>query len=70
MAERYCLYTRCRGKLLRGDIEHEPWQLAPAEVDLRQLDMTRLLDYSIEEAPASVLAAQPLDVVAKSLVRV
>lgn len=70
LAERYCLYTRCRGKLLRGDIEHEPWQLAPAEVDLRQLDMTRLLDYSIEEAPASVLAAQPLDVVAKSLVRV
>lgn len=69
LAERYCLYTQCRGKLLRGDIEHEPWQLAPAEVEIQQLDMTQLLAHSLAGPPTSALAAQPLTVTAKGLVR-
>jgi len=68
LVERYCLFTQCRDGLMRGDIEHEPWQLAPAEVELRQLDMTRLLDHKLVGPPSSVLAAQPLAVTAQTLV--
>ena len=68
LAERYCLYTQCRGQLLRGDIEHAPWQLAPAKVDIHQLDMTQLLAHSLSTPPTSALTAQPLTVTAKELV--
>lgn len=68
LAERYCLYTQCRGQLLRGDIEHAPWQLAPAKVDIHQLDMTQLLAYSLSTPPTSALTAHPLTVTAKEFV--
>lgn len=69
LVERYCLYTRCRGRLMRGDIEHQPWQLASADVDIQQLDMAQLLGCSLEGPPISALAAEPLDVVANTLAR-
>ncbi|MEL6907548.1 MAG: hypothetical protein AAFP22_19225, partial [Planctomycetota bacterium] len=31
-----------RGGLVRGDIEHPPWELAPAEVALRECEMFAL----------------------------
>lgn len=35
LTERYCLFTTNRqGKLLRGDIRHEPWPLQKAEADI------------------------------------
>lgn len=35
LTERYCLYAVSkRGKLLRGDIHHEPWPLQPAALKL------------------------------------
>jgi uncharacterized protein YqjF (DUF2071 family) len=47
MAERYCLYTlNKRGDLLRGDIEHRPWPLQPAEAELTSNTMAR--PYGIE----------------------
>ena len=40
-----------RGGLLRGDIAHDPWPLQPAEVELADCDMFRVL------GPAAVRAA-------------
>ncbi|MCU0865541.1 MAG: DUF2071 domain-containing protein [Planctomycetes bacterium] len=66
LTERYCLFARRRGRLLRGDIAHRPWRLAPAEVSLAHCDMTRLLELRLEGAPASALVAQPVEVAAWS----
>lgn len=30
---RYCLYAWLRGRLVRGEIHHEPWALSPAEAE-------------------------------------
>ncbi len=59
LTERYALYSQAgfgvrrglfgssagalRSALLRGDIEHQPWPLQPAEVDLERCDMFRLI---------------------------
>ena len=50
LTERYSLFARrgfgvprsLRGGLVRGDIEHDPWPLQPAEVELEELDMFRV----------------------------
>jgi len=63
LVERYCLYALRRGRLVRGDITHRPWQLAPVELDLQANDMTRLLNLELRGEPVSALAAQPIDVV-------
>jgi uncharacterized protein len=40
LTERYCLYTADRrGRLLRGEIHHEPWPLQAAEADIRENSM-------------------------------
>ncbi|MBL8059988.1 MAG: DUF2071 domain-containing protein [Chthonomonas sp.] len=35
LTERYCLFSQRRGRVLRGDIQHDPWplQLAVAEIE-------------------------------------
>lgn len=35
LTERYCLFTRSRGRLLVGHIHHAPWSLQPAEAEFR-----------------------------------
>ena len=62
LVERYSLFAVRRGRLVRGDVAHAPWRLAPAEVDLQVCDMARLLDLELEGAPVSALATQSLDV--------
>lgn len=62
LVERYSLFAVRRGRLLRGDVAHRPWQLADADLDLERCDMTRLLDHPLHGPPASVLAANPIDV--------
>src|SRR5262249_16047225 len=42
LTERYCLFTRRAGRVLRGDIHHLPWPLEPAEAEV-----------SINELPAA-----------------
>lgn len=64
LTERYCLFAQRRGRLLRGDIAHAAWQLANADVELQECDMTRLLGFPLQGTPASALAAQPLRVAA------
>jgi hypothetical protein len=53
LTERYCLYTLHEGEVRRADIHHPPWQLQPAEAELREntmspvkLDGEPLLHYS------------------------
>lgn len=64
LVERYCLFAQRRGRLLRGDIAHPPWQLARAAVDLTACDMTRLLGFPLAGQPASALVAEPIRVAA------
>lgn len=41
LTERYCLYsTDPRGRLYRGEIHHQPWQLQIAEANFQQNSMT------------------------------
>ena len=62
LVERYSLFSVRRGKLLRGDVAHPPWQLAAADVELQTCDMARLLDLQLRGPPVSALATQPIDV--------
>jgi hypothetical protein len=40
LTERYCLYARSPdGRLFRGEIDHEPWPLQPAEAEIEALDL-------------------------------
>ena len=68
LTERYSLFARrgsgvrrsLRGGLLRGDIEHDPWPLQAAEVDLRANDMFRVV--GLEEPPEPPIAHYATDV--------
>lgn len=42
LVERYCLYAAKRGRILRGDIKHEPWPLQRAETELAFRDLSPL----------------------------
>lgn len=70
LTERYCLFALRRGRLIRGDIAHRPWELAPAQVGLQVCDMTRQLGFELAQPAASALVAQPLTVAAWSPVAV
>jgi uncharacterized protein YqjF (DUF2071 family) len=59
LTERYCLFAERRGRIVRGDIAHPPWLLAPAALELERCDVTRLLGVELSRAPDSVLAAAP-----------
>jgi uncharacterized protein YqjF (DUF2071 family) len=64
-SERYCLFTEARGGgILRGEIHHPPWRLAPAEVEIRRCDMTRLLGLQLDGPPELVFAGAGMPVVA------
>lgn len=66
LVERYCLYAMRRGRLVRGEIMHEPWRLSPVALDLQENDMARLLDLELSGPPVSALMAEPIDVAAWS----
>jgi len=59
LTERYSLFSRrgfgvprsLRGGLLRGDIEHDPWPLQPAEVVLERNDMFRIAGLGVPSEP-------------------
>ena len=62
LVERYSLFSVRRGKLVRGDVAHPPWQLAEAQVELVDCDMARLLDLELDGPPVSALATRDIDV--------
>ncbi|MEZ5962441.1 MAG: DUF2071 domain-containing protein [Planctomycetota bacterium] len=65
LVERYALFTTARdGSVRVGHIHHEPWQLAPAEVEVQECEMTRGCGFELSGAPILMHAAAPVAVVA------
>jgi len=62
LTARYCLYSANRkGCLFRGEIDHPPWQLAPATYSERVNTMGKPLGFEWEGEP-HLLCAKPIDV--------
>jgi uncharacterized protein YqjF (DUF2071 family) len=58
---RYCLYCHNRkGRVFRGEIQHAPWPLQAAEVDIRH--NTLLKDFPVGERHPSILFSRSIDV--------
>ena len=65
LTERYCLYAADRrGRLWRGEIHHRPWPLQPATASFERNTMADPLGIPLREAPAHLLYAERLNVVA------
>jgi uncharacterized protein YqjF (DUF2071 family) len=59
LTERYCLYTLGEdGELLRGNIEHPPWPLQPAEATLARNTMGGQIGLDLEGEPLLHYAAR------------
>lgn len=64
LTERYCLYTvDDDGRVMRGDIDHEPWRLRPAAAELRRNTMGDQIGLRLEGEPVLHLADPVKDVV-------
>lgn len=62
LTARYCLYSaNRRGCIFRGEIDHPPWQLAPASYSERVNSMGKPLGFQCE-APPHLLCAKSIDV--------
>jgi hypothetical protein len=70
LVERYCLFARRRGRLVRGDVVHAPWDLAPVDLQLAECDMTRSLGLELTGPPDSALVTTPRTVAAWAPVHV
>ena len=52
LTERYCLYTTDgRGRIIRGEIHHPPWQLQRAEAELAHNSMAESLGVALVSRP-------------------
>lgn len=70
LTERYCLYAASRtGRLFRGEINHSPWSLQPAEASIELNTMAAVHNISLVGQPLCHFARQ-LDVVAWPLERI
>ena len=71
LSERYCLYSADgRGRVFRGDVQHVPWPLQPADVEIRRNTFAEHLGLApFEGAPVAHFAAD-LQVVGWGLERV
>ena len=70
LTERYSLFTRHGGRLLRLDIEHERWPLQHARVDIDRNTMAAAAGIALPPDAPHVRFASQLDVVAHWPVRV
>jgi len=62
LTARYCLYSSDRkGRLFRGEIDHRPWSLAPADYTERTNTMGNPFGFDLT-APPHLLIAKPVDV--------
>lgn len=62
LTARYCLYSSNRkGCLFRGEIDHPPWSLAPADYTERVNTMAKPLGFEWKSEP-HLLMAKPVDV--------
>ena len=69
LTERYCLYAAdARGGVHRGEIDHAPWPLQPAEAKVRRNTMADPLGVALPDGSAPLLHfARRVDVVAWEL---
>ncbi len=65
LTARYCLYScRSSGEVCRGEIDHRPWQLQPAEIEIRHNTMTAALDLSPADVAPLVHYVDSIETVA------
>ncbi|MFP4144544.1 MAG: YqjF family protein [Phycisphaeraceae bacterium] len=63
LTHRLCLFASGRrDRVWRGEIDHAPWPLQPAEMELDHLDMTRLVGDPQSAGPPLLYYADRLDV--------
>lgn len=63
LVERYCLYTTDRrGRLLRGEVHHAPWQVRPAEAVIDAVHLLKSHGLSVSGQP-HLLYSKGVDVV-------
>jgi uncharacterized protein YqjF (DUF2071 family) len=63
LTERYCFYTLDRnGHVLRGDIDHAPWPLQPAEASFDINSMTAPLGICLPDTPPLLHFSRKIDV--------
>lgn len=62
LTERYCLFAERRGTLQVGDIQHSPWPLERAEVELERCSMTDAYGVSVAGRAPLAHFAKRLDV--------
>jgi uncharacterized protein len=65
LTARYCLYAANRaGRLWRGEIDHVPWPLQPAEADIAANTMAQQIGIRLDAAPTLLHFVGRIDVVA------
>ena len=65
LVERYCLFARDRrGRILRGDIHHAPWPLAPATGEIETNTMARASGIELPDTAPLLHFARRQDMVA------
>jgi hypothetical protein len=68
LTARYALYTCTRrGRLMRGDITHAPWNLAPAEAEIRLNTLAQSHGVTLADTAPLLHYAERLDVLAWSI---
>ena len=71
LCERYCLYAAdAKGALWRGEIQHAPWPLQPAEAEFEHNTMAAAHGLELPDAEPHLLYADTLPVVVWPLERV
>ena len=69
LTARYCLYATRGRRVVYGEIDHPPWPLQPAQLDLRVNTMTKPLAIALPNTKPLLHFARRLDVVAWPIVR-
>lgn len=65
LTERYCLYAANRqGRVWRGEIQHAPWPLQPAEAEIERNTMTAQIGLNLPDTQPLLHFARSLAVVA------
>lgn len=68
LTARYALYTsNRRGRILRGDITHQPWKLAPAEAEIEVNTLAQSHGITLADTAPLLHFATRLDVLAWSV---
>lgn len=71
LTDRYCLYAvDRRGQLFRGEIDHSPWPLQPAEARWQCNTMTEQLGFTLPDTAPLLHFAKQIDTIAWTLERV